>query len=213
MSCRAPRPKFYFSLQSPYSWFASVLLQRHFPDVLAGVEMIPMFRPDEQARQAMRERGVELLYAEMTKAKHMYILQDTKRLAAQLDLPIVWPIDRDPWWVLPHHAWLAAKRTGDADRLYWALVAARWERGENICDPHTVQRIAHGIGLDGAAVAAAADDPAIREEGMACIEAAYLDDIFGMPYFKVGPHRFWGVDRISDFVAAFRRQQEKVATK
>ncbi|WP_280427793.1 2-hydroxychromene-2-carboxylate isomerase [Nocardia brasiliensis] len=202
-------PKFYFSFQSPYSWMATEVLRRRRPDVFDIVDMIPVFRVDETAEAALDDRGVEPLYVEMSKAKHLYILQDTKRLSAQLGLTMRWPIDRDPWWVLPHHAWLAARRTGDQHRLYWALIEARWGHGADICDPDTLRRIGDDVGLDGAALVAAPEDPQLRAEGIDAMEAAYFDDVFGMPYFKIGPHRFWGLDRVPDFLEALETWQEK----
>ncbi|EST28976.1 2-hydroxychromene-2-carboxylate isomerase [Streptomyces roseochromogenus] len=208
MSNRYP-PKFYFSLHSPYSWMASRLLAERCPDALESMQWIPYFYPDEQTWKSMAERGIELHYADMSKAKHLYILQDVKRLSARFGFDMAWPVDREPWWVLPHHAWLAAKRTGDQNALYWALVEARWGRGENICDRETVRKIADAAGLDGEALSAAPEDPELREEGMAAQEAAYLDDVFGAPYFKIGPQRYWGLDRLDDFIAGFRQWQQK----
>jgi hypothetical protein len=52
-------------------------------------------------------------------------------------------------------------------------------------------------------MASATADPAIRAEAVDCLEAAYEDDIFGVPYFRLGHHRFWGVDRVDDFLAEY----------
>lgn len=208
MAKRYP-PKFYFSFHSPYSWMVSRLLRERCPEALEAVEYIPYFFPDKLTLDAIDERGIEVHYTSMSKAKHLYILQDTKRLAARFGLRMTWPVDRDPWWVLPHHAWLAARRTGDEKTVYWALLDARWDRGEDICDRDTVIRILDDAGLDGQLLAAAPEDEELRKQGIDGLESAYLDDAFGVPYFKIGPHRFWGLDRLDDFTAAFGQWQER----
>ena len=203
------QPKFYFSFHSPYSWMATKLLEERLPEAPQLLRYVPYFLPDEKTRAAVTERGASMHYSMMTKAKHLYILQDTKRLSQRFGFPMKWPIDIDPWWELPHLAWFAARRTGDEHALFHALLQARWERGENICDRSVVVAVADSIGLDGKALASAPDDPELREEGVAALEDGYMDDIFGVPYFLLGPHRFWGLDRLDDFIAALQLRLAK----
>jgi 2-hydroxychromene-2-carboxylate isomerase len=195
-------PRLYFSFRSPYSWMALHRLRREMPDLEQRVILVPYWDPDEITLAALRAGGADTHYVAMSKAKHLYILQDTRRIAARLGLPMAWPIDVSPWWEVPHLAWLAARRQGDAGRLYTALCQARWERGENICEPDVLRRTADDCGLDGAALARATEDEQVRAEGVRCLAMAYDDDVFGIPYGRVGPHRFWGLDRVDDFRAA-----------
>jgi 2-hydroxychromene-2-carboxylate isomerase len=131
------------------------------------------------------------------------MLLDTKRLAQSAGLAMAWPIDVDPWWERPHLGWLAARAAGREWAFYDALTAARWGRGEDICTAGVVAAAAGEAGLDPDAVLAAADDPAVREEGVSCLHQAYLDDVFGIPYLKWGRHRFWGLDRVDAFLGAW----------
>ena len=209
MSKPARKPRLYFSLKSPFSWMASHRLEKLLPTWHDDLELMPYFDPDDQTYAALEERGIEMHYVHMSKAKHLYILQDTKRLAAKHGLTMKWPVDLDPWWVLPHHAYLAARRNGQGKELYWALLEARWERGEDICDRDVLRRVADSAGLDGAALAGAPDDPDLREEGIRALDAAYLDDVFGVPFFKAGPHRFWGLDRVDDFLDHYAKTYQK----
>ncbi|WP_457030394.1 DsbA family protein [Kitasatospora sp. P5_F3] len=205
--------KFYFSFHSPYSWMAAKLLEQRVPDAPELLEYIPYCFPDEQMLADMDARGVEVHYTNMSKAKHLYILQDTKRLAGRFGFDMTWPVDVNPWWVLPHHAWLSAKRTGDQHKLFWTLLDARWERGENITDRATVIRLLDQAGLDGKHLASAPEDQELRREGVDGLESAYMDDAFGVPYFKIGPHRFWGLDRLDDFVAALELKVAQLKAK
>jgi 2-hydroxychromene-2-carboxylate isomerase len=196
------RPRVYFSLRSPYSWLAIALLRRELPDLFTAVDMIPYWDPDERTRRQLAEAGAGFHYREMSKAKALYLLQDTKRLAHKLGLALHWPIDRDPWWELPSLGWLVARDHGVAEAFYDALTSARWLRGENICDLDVVARAASAAGLDPAEVLAAADSPAWRAAGTGCLIDAWNDDVFGVPYFMVGRQRFWGLDRVDDFLTA-----------
>jgi 2-hydroxychromene-2-carboxylate isomerase len=196
----------YFSFRSPYSWLAVERLRRRVPEMFGRLRMVPFWDPDPVTERAIQERGAEFHYTAMSKAKHLYILGDTKRLAMSMGLSMAWPVDIDPWWEVPHLAWLAARRAGPdaAHRCYDALVAARWQRGENICEPDVVRRAAVSAGLDPEPLVAAPDDPGLRADGVDGLVDAYTDDIFGVPYLRLGRHRFWGFDRVDMFVDVFR---------
>lgn len=196
------RPRVFFSFRSPFSWMALERLQQAMPDAHDVLEWLPYWEPDAETRSALDGRGAELHYVTMSKAKHLYILQDTKRLVAALGLTMAWPVDVAPWWEPSHLGWLKARRLGHARELYRAVVAARWERGENISDPAVIGAAAAAAGLDPAAIVSAVDDPDIREEGAACLAQAFDDDIFGVPYFRAGHERFWGLDRLDAFLQA-----------
>jgi 2-hydroxychromene-2-carboxylate isomerase len=193
-------PRVHFSLRSPFSWIAIEHLLRVVPDAHDVVEFIPYWDPDARTEAALSARGASFHYVAMSKAKHMYILHDTKRLTQRLGLRMAWPIDVDPWWELPHLAWLRARREGKAAEFYDALVTARWRQGDNICDRTVLETLAASAGLDGRAVAGACHDDDIRAEATECLVRAYEDDIFGIPYFRIGRHRFWGYDRLPLFL-------------
>jgi 2-hydroxychromene-2-carboxylate isomerase len=193
-------PRLYFSFRSPYSRFLVERLLRAVPDALARFELIPYWEPDRHTDEALERLGARFHYTQMSKAKHLYILQDTKRIAERLELPLAWPVDVDPWWEVSHLGWLKARRLGRAADFYTAIVSARWERGENISDPEVVRAACAAIGLDGDAVVGATEDPEVRAEGVACLVEAYEDDIFGVPYLRLGWRRFWGFDRLDEFL-------------
>jgi len=193
-------PRLFFSFRSPFSWMAVERLQRAVPDVHNLLEFIPYWEPDIRTQDALHKREAEIRYAPMSKAKHLYILQDTKRLADELNLSIVWPVDKAPWWEVSHLGWLKARHMGGAPAFYKAVTEARWLRGENISDPEVIRKVSESVGLDGKVIAEAVDDEQIRAEAVECLVEAYLDDIFGVPYFRLGWHRFWGFDRVDRFI-------------
>ncbi|MGP3947293.1 2-hydroxychromene-2-carboxylate isomerase [Streptomyces sp. 7N604] len=193
----------YFSLRSPFSWMAVRRLEERLPHAQELIEYIPFSEPDAHSRAELEARGGEFHYVAMSKAKHLYILSDTKRLAAKFGYDMKWPVDKgDEWWDLPHLAWFKARELGVQRAYYAAVMAARWERGEDICERARLRRICDEAGLDGATLVAAPEEPHIRELGVQALMRIYEDDVFGVPYFKAGRHRFWGLDRLEGFLTA-----------
>jgi 2-hydroxychromene-2-carboxylate isomerase len=196
------RKRFYFNLRSPYSWLANHDLAAH--DV-ADLEWLPYWEPDEHTLRLLADADGRYHYAEMPRAKNMYILQDVRRLAAARGLSPRWPVDRAPHWEVPHLGYLHAA-AHDRGAEYVALAhRARWERGEDICAPATVGRIGAELGLDPEATASAWRDPGLRADGVAALLSADRDGVFGVPFFVNGRQKFWGVDRLADFVASAAR--------
>jgi 2-hydroxychromene-2-carboxylate isomerase len=193
----------YFSLRSPYSWLA-----HHRALRLPGgglppeVEHVPYWEPDADTTALLEERRARHLYTPMSRAKHFYILHDVRRLAAELDLVLRWPVDRDPWWDLPHLAALVAARAGRGAEFRAAAYRARWEEGRDICTREVVADVAERAGVDPDAAAGAPEDPQVRAEGAAALARAHRDGVFGVPFFRAGREPFWGVDRFGAFVAA-----------
>ncbi|MBC3984337.1 DsbA family protein [Streptomyces sp. AC563] len=207
-------PRLYFSLRSPFSWMAVRQLEERVPNAQDLIEYIPFFEPDAISSKALEEQGGEFHYVAMSKAKHLYILNDTKRLSQKYGYPMKWPIDKgDEWWELPHLAWIKAKELGVHRAYYTAAMAARWERGEDICDRDTLRRVCLDAGLDAEALVNAPEEAHIREAGVQALMRVYEDDVFGVPYFKVGRHRFWGLDRLDDFVTTLEEALATAASK
>jgi 2-hydroxychromene-2-carboxylate isomerase len=196
-------PTLFFSLRSPYSWLLVERLLQVMPDAYERLHWIPYWEPDARMARALEERGAVQHYAPMSKAKHLYVLMDTKRLAQRLHVEIKWPVDVEPRWEPAHLGWLKARRLGKAADFYRAVVSARWRRAENISDPVVIRALAESVGLDGDAIAGAVDEPEIRAEGLDALVDAYEDDIFGVPYLRLGWQRFWGFDRLEDFLAEY----------
>jgi 2-hydroxychromene-2-carboxylate isomerase len=56
--------------------------------------------------------------------------------------------------------------------------------------------IAQSAGIDRAALAAALEDPALKERAKHAVESAIARGVFGSPFFIADGEPFWGVDRI-----------------
>ena len=56
------------------------------------------------------------------------------------------------------------------------------------------------IGLDADVLVGVPNDPEIRALGAEALYRAYNDGVFGVPFFINRFNKFWGIDRIDDFV-------------
>lgn len=184
------RARFYFSFRSPYSWLAAQDIDEQVPGAHGEIAYVPFWEPDEMTLSALRARGGEFLYTPMSRAKHLYILQDIKRLAAARERDVTWPVDVNPWWDLPHLAYLAAHRQGCGEDFMRATYRARWEQGRDICSRHTIAELAFEIGLPPAVLASAPEDAAIRAEGVEALFQCYRDGVFGVPFFICRREKF-----------------------
>ncbi|MEU6479395.1 DsbA family protein [Streptomyces sp. NPDC047017] len=208
----AAPPRFYFSLRSPYSWLAyRDLLDRH-PGLADRIEWRPFFEPDEHSAKALSEAGGGFSYVAMSRAKHLYILQDVRRLTRERGLEMTWPVDRDPVWEVPHLAFLAALDEGRGREFVDAAYRARWQQGRNICDRAVVGGLARELGLDAERLAGAPDDPGLRARGVQALLALDRDGVFGVPFFVDGYDKYWGTDRLDAFAAAVADRARRAGT-
>ena len=197
-------PRLYFSFRSPYSWLTVRRLLEELPEAPAAFDWLPYWDPDPLTAAALVERGAQFHYVQMSRAKHLYLLLDTKRLADSLSVPMAWPVDVDCWWELPHLAYLVARHAGRGLEFYESLVSARWGRGEDICKPDVIRKAAIEAGVAPDLAVSAPDDPGVRAEGVDCLQLAYQDDVFGIPYLRWGRDRFWGYERLDPFLKLWR---------
>jgi len=198
------RPRWYFSLRSPYSWLAYRDLTQRYPDVAGEIDWLPFWEPDPQTTWLLAEANVELPIVPMSRAKNFYILQDTRRLARARGLAMTWPVDRDPVWEVSHLGYLVAAAQGQGRRYVDLVYRVRWEQGLDICDRAVIGGVAAELGLDPGPVSTAADDPELRRQGTECLIRSYHDGLFGVPFFVLGRDKYFGVDRLRAFARAYR---------
>jgi 2-hydroxychromene-2-carboxylate isomerase len=195
-------PRLYFSFRSPRSWLALRRLEERWPQAPEVVTYLPHWQPEPALREALTTAGSDVVTTGVSRAKHEYLLVDTERLVRAAGHTMVWPADVAVNWEVPHLAWLYARRQDRGAQFYRAVVRARWERGENVSDPRVLTAAAGEAGLDPAGVLGAVHDRGVRQEAVEVLGRAWDDDVFAVPYFIVGRHRFWGLGRLDGFLAA-----------
>ncbi|MGI5458722.1 2-hydroxychromene-2-carboxylate isomerase [Streptomyces sp. CA-249302] len=195
------RPRIYFSFRSPYSWLAFHDLTTRRPQLVDALEWRPFWEPDEHSERLLAEAGGRFPYTPMSREKHLYMLTDVRRLATRRGLAPTWPRDTDPWWEASHLAYLVAVGEGRGLAFIDRVYRARWQEGLDISDRATVGRLAADVGVDPKTAENAADDERIRAEGVRALLDIHRDDVFGVPFFIHRRQKFWGVDRLEEFLS------------
>lgn len=173
---------------SPYAWLALTELERIEAAGMRVVLVPVLFAGLLNAHGNIGPAEID--------AKRRYLFRDVMREAARRGLPFAGP---------PGHPFnpLTALRmctavADDARRraLFVAYLRATWERGEDLMDEPTLVRLADDAGLDGAALAAAAQSAVVKQALADATARAAGDGVFGVPTFQVEGELFWGADRI-----------------
>ncbi len=92
--------------------------------------------------------------------------------------------------------WLSDRDPAAARRLAMALYKAYFVEGTDIGSAQAVIEVAKSLGIDGGALAAALEDPALKERAKKEVDGAIQAGVFGSPFFIVDGEPFWGVDRM-----------------
>jgi 2-hydroxychromene-2-carboxylate isomerase len=183
---------FWFDYSSPYSFVAETTVG---PALGAAVRYRPMFLGG-----VWRANNPASLEGTVSAAKTAYLGADFRRQAERAGLRHRWPSRFPMKTVLPLRATLAAGPDTPAGRaLVRALFAAYWTDDRDISRPEVVGELADRVGLDGAALLAAAEAEPARNALREATEAAIDAGVFGAPSFVVDgepPALFWGADRL-----------------
>ena len=115
--------------------------------------------------------------------------------------PKHWPFDTD----LANRAVLAIVAAGgDPSAFAHSVFTGSWEREENLGDIAVLSRLIREAGFDAGVIAAAADQPAIRETYESNRRDAIALGAFGSPCYVLEGEVFWGQDRLELLEDALR---------
>lgn len=92
--------------------------------------------------------------------------------------------------------WASDRDPQQARALAKALYRAYFVNGIDIGAPAAVLDVAGSVGIDKAALAAALEDPSLKERAKLEVEGAIAAGVFGSPFFIVDGEGFWGSDRM-----------------
>ena len=182
---------FYFEFSSPYGYIASKLaedFERRIgrPVTWRPILLGPVFKVTGQA---------PLVDIPM---KGDYSKRDFIRTARHHGIrynhPAKFPIGTVA--ALRAFYWLHDRDPERARALAKAFYEAYFADGIDISSPATVLDIAASIGADRDALAAALEDPAVKERAKREVESAIAAGVFGSPFFIVDGEPFWGSDRM-----------------
>lgn len=187
-----PQIEYYFSFISLWSYVGSLVFQ----DIAARHDVQVIYKPVNLLKvfaagggKPVRERPVQ---------RQSYRLVEMERWKDLRNIPLVFHpkfYPADP--TLGHRMLLAALDDGaDVGGFVHAGLKAVWADELDIADPATLVRLADEAGLDGKALLARADDPALHGRETELTTEAIERQLFGAPFYFYRGEPFWGQDRL-----------------
>ena len=185
-----PPIDFYFDFSSPYGYLAAQKIEALAAKHGRAVNWRPML-----LGVAFKATGMAPL--PQLPLKGPYAMRDFVRSARFLGIPYrqpsVFPISTLS--AARAFYWLQAQDPKKAVELAKALYRAYFADGVDISKPENVAKVAQGLGIDPAGLAAALNDAAVKDRTRQEVDAAVAKGVFGSPYIVVDGEPFWGVDR------------------
>ncbi len=93
---------------------------------------------------------------------------------------------------------VAAEMDGFLPAYVEAVYHHMWEEPKKMDEPDVIRAALDASGLDGAAILARAEDPAVKARLIANTDASVARGCFGSPTFFVGEDIYFGKDRLRD---------------
>lgn len=182
---------FYWDFTSPYAYIGAFLID----EVAAKHNRSVDWRPVSIGHlwKAIPDR------APMPQVKMEYSMHDWTRSAKLAGLPIVttpnpFPTDAK----LPRLLFYRLKTQDPQKGIAFAKAAFTqyWGEGRDIAKPEHLTDILRMLEIPESEIAAAAEDPAARQQVLDATSEAAQKKAFGTPTFIVDGEMFWGSDRI-----------------
>jgi 2-hydroxychromene-2-carboxylate isomerase len=129
-----------------------------------------------------------------TPAKGLWMFKNNLRKAALLGVPLNPPAFHPFNPLLSLRATTAALDADECDAFVTRLMEAVWVRGEHVSEPAVIERAARDVGLDGAAIVAAAATPEVKAQLRTQTDDAIAAGVFGVPMMEFNGELFWGYD-------------------
>jgi 2-hydroxychromene-2-carboxylate isomerase len=93
---------------------------------------------------------------------------------------------------------VAAEMDGVLARYVEAVFHHMWEQPKKMDEPDVIRAALDQSGIDGAAMLARIEDPAVKQKLIANTEASVARGTFGSPTFFIGEEIWFGKDRLRD---------------
>ena len=186
-----PVIEFFFDVGSPYSYLAATQIDALGERVGAEVRWRPFLLGG-----VFKETGNTLPAS--VNAKQRYMVGDLLRWAKHYEQPFNFPSRFPLNTIKAQRALVAVARSepGKVGPFALALFRAYWVDDADVSQPEVVAEVASSCGLDGAAIAAATDDPEVKDLLRSWTGEAVERGAFGAPSIFVGDELYWGNDRL-----------------
>jgi 2-hydroxychromene-2-carboxylate isomerase len=181
--------RFYFDFVSPYSWLA---LMR--AEAIAAEHRIEWdLRPVVYA--ALLDAH-DLSGPAETPAKRRHLAYDVARAARHAGLRMVGPPAHPFRPIEALRTVTLFRETPQALRLAAGMAHAAWGEGLTLTDFAVLADVVSDCGLDAVDLEQRIAAPEVKEALFEATREAVTQGVFGVPTFQVGPHAFWGHDRM-----------------
>ena len=128
--------------------------------------------------------------------KRDYLMEDCKRLFAELDIPLVKEIPADCNWPSVHAAWTEVNKTSKGLDFMMKIFEMRFEKGLNVGDEDIITQICKDIEIEPSIALSALNNKDIDNELKSLTKIMRELKVFGVPTFIYKKERFWGQDRL-----------------
>ena len=182
---------FYFDFSSPYGYLAS----RRIDELAAAHGRKVIWRPMLLGAAFKATGGAPLPSIPI---KGVYAMRDFLRSARFYDIPYRQPTTFPVSTLSAARAfyWLQDRDPAKAVALAKALYIAYFTEDLDISKPENVGAVASRFGVKAEDLAAALNDPAVKDRTKKEVDAAVAKGVFGSPYVVVDGEPFWGMDRL-----------------
>jgi 2-hydroxychromene-2-carboxylate isomerase len=188
----APRLEYFFDYVSPFSYLAD----SQVPAIVERTGADIVYRPFLLGG-VMQASGNSPPITVPNKGKYMFadIARWLARYQIELKMNPHFPVNT----VKAMRGALVALEDGCFPAYHAALFKATWRDEQNVGDADTLRALLDAAGLDGSAILARTDEPAIKELLKTNTAEAVERGAFGAPTFFVDGEMFFGNDRL-DFL-------------
>ena len=180
----------YYDFSCPYAWLSSLWVEDLAARCGATLEPRPILLGG-----VFRARGAaQNMAAGMVEGKARHNAWDLERHARLHGKAMAWHPRHPVRTVTALRTLLVA---GEEHRmaLTHRFFAAYWEEHRDLDDDAVVAAVLDEAGLDGAALVAATQDAAAKDDLRQRTAQALDDGVFGVPAFVIGGELYWGQDR------------------
>lgn len=198
-----PLVSFYFEFGSPYSYLASLEIDKRVAAAGGDVDWKPV-----EIFRIWESQGILDAYMKIRSTKIPYIRRDAQRCASQLDIRLNPPASIANDTRLAKLAYWGLRAAGDerARPFLRQIWHAHFREAQSITDAEDLAIAAASLGLTRADIEALAASEAAAQAQDAANQDAIAVGCFGIPWMECAGESFFGHDRIDQLLARVTRK-------
>lgn len=200
-----PSIEFFFELASPYSYLASLRIERVAEEAARRLDWCPI-----DLDVVWSAQGVLEAYSAVRQLKRSYIAKDSRRCAEALGVSLSRPVtsSRDTKLAKLAYRGLLGTDRALAERFIRAVWHAHFRDGVPIGTTQDLAAATAGLGLTREAIDSASSAPLAHEAQAEANSRAIATGCFGVPWFVADGEVFFGHDRLSHLASHLQRRSD-----